>query len=204
VTIAGPTVTSVAPASGPQGRQDLAITINGTGFVNGATVAIAGADVFVQSRTWISATRIDAVIDISSSGSPSARDVTVTNPDTTNGTKPGGFTVTAASITVSLSVLGYDAAARDATLPYDLAFGTQLPGATRDIGPAAVPAGTFAWRRNGTANPWVAMPTTPTAERTFVPPVSGTYGYDYRLAVPAAQTPGTYSTSVAYTVVATV
>ncbi|MCW2920700.1 MAG: hypothetical protein JWL76_574 [Thermoleophilia bacterium] len=238
VTIAGPTVTSLAPASGAQGRQDLAVTITGTGFVNGATVTIAGADVVVQSRTWVSATRIDAVLDISSSGTPSARDVTVTNPDTTNGTKPGGFTVTAASITVSLSVLGYDAPARDATLPYDLAFGSQQPGTIREIGPAGsgqrtagaavdvtitadtdvtlshsfagwsgpspIPAGTFTWRRNGTANPWVAMPTATTAERTFVPPVSGTFGYDYRISLPAAQQAGAYSTSVAYTVVATV
>jgi hypothetical protein len=92
----GPTVTSTNPASRGQGATNQTITVNGTGFANGANATFSGSGITVNSTTFVSATQLTANITISA-GAPTgtARDVTVTNPDQGTGTCTGCFTVNA-------------------------------------------------------------------------------------------------------------
>jgi hypothetical protein len=129
------TVTSTSPATGPQGLRGLVVQVNGTTFAAGATVAFSGAGITVTGVTWVSATRVDATIDIAGAAALGARNVTVTNPNADTATGTGVFTVGAPTISVSLSTRGYTDVARDTTSPWAMNFGTLAPGTTRQIGP---------------------------------------------------------------------
>lgn len=74
---AGPTVTSIAPTSGPTAG-GTAVTITGTDFISGATVDIGGTPCLSPVTT---ATTITCTTDATSSG---LKAVTVTNPDNQN------------------------------------------------------------------------------------------------------------------------
>lgn len=81
-----PTLSSVSPATGPVGG-GTAITIAGSGFLNGVTVTIggtaAGSVVRVNPNT---------ITGVTPAGGAGAANVTVTNPDLKTATLPGGFT----------------------------------------------------------------------------------------------------------------
>jgi hypothetical protein len=84
VTAAPPTVSSVAPSSGPTAG-GTAVTITGTDFVSGATVTLGGTaatGVTVVNDTTITATTAAHAVG--------AVDVVVTNPDTQSGTLTNG------------------------------------------------------------------------------------------------------------------
>ncbi len=71
----------LSPASALAGSGAFTLTVNGTGFVNGATVSFGGA---ARTTTFVSSTQVTAAIlaaDVSSAGTPA---VIVTNP------APGG------------------------------------------------------------------------------------------------------------------
>jgi hypothetical protein len=88
-----PTLTSVAPTSGPVAG-GTAVTLTGTGFVNGATVlfgAVASPAVTVNS-----ATSITAVTPAQAAGTVS---VTVTNPDTQSAILNAAYTYVAPPVT---------------------------------------------------------------------------------------------------------
>src|SRR5690606_35584019 len=87
-----PTLTSLSPASGVQGST-VAVTLTGTKFSDGATVAVTGTCVTVDSVTVTSATSITAALSVDADASPGARSVTVTTAGGTTGARP--FTVTA-------------------------------------------------------------------------------------------------------------
>lgn len=74
---AGPTVTSIAPTSGPTAG-GTAVTITGTDFISGATVDIGGTLCLSPVTT---ATTITCTTDATSAG---LKTVTVTNPDSQN------------------------------------------------------------------------------------------------------------------------
>ena len=80
-----PTLTSVSPTSGPF-TGGTAVTLNGTGFVNGATVLFG--TVAAASVTFNSATSLTAVAPAHGTGTVP---VTVTNPDTKSATLNGAF-----------------------------------------------------------------------------------------------------------------
>lgn len=80
-----PTVSSVIPATGPTAGGTL-VTINGSGFLSGATVTIGGAA--CSSVVRVNSTTITAV---SPAGVAGARDVVVTNPDAQSTTLSGAF-----------------------------------------------------------------------------------------------------------------
>ena len=92
---ARPTITSLSQTSGHRGSSNLSITVTGTGFVSGATVAFSGSGITVKSVTFSSSTKLTVVISLSSTAATGARNVTVTNPDAGTYTLPGGFTVLA-------------------------------------------------------------------------------------------------------------
>jgi hypothetical protein len=89
---AAPTVGSVSPSSDTRGST-YTVTVNGTGYVSGATVAFSGFGITINSTTFVSSSQIQLNITIASSATRSARNVTVTNPDGGVGTGTGVFTV---------------------------------------------------------------------------------------------------------------
>jgi sulfopyruvate decarboxylase TPP-binding subunit len=94
---AKPTVTSADPSSRGQGATGQDITINGTGFVTGAPLAVtfSGSGITVNSTEFVSGTELTVNINVSSAAATGARDVTVTNGDAGVGTCAGCFTVNA-------------------------------------------------------------------------------------------------------------
>jgi hypothetical protein len=81
-----PTVTSVTPSSGPLGG-GTAVTITGTGFLNGATVAFGSVP--ATGVSWVSATSLTATTSAQAAGAVA---VVVTNPNLESGSLPAGFT----------------------------------------------------------------------------------------------------------------
>ncbi len=94
---AAPTVTSISPAGGALAG-GTAVTINGTGFVNGATITIGG--VAASSVLRVSSTTLTAVAAIHIAGLFS---VVVTNPDSQIGTLTNGYSYAAAPTISSIS-----------------------------------------------------------------------------------------------------
>lgn len=100
------TVSTLAPNSGNQG-QTLNVTVNGTsasgsgwffggtGF-NPITASFSGANVTVNSVTFVNPTQITLNVTVGAAAAPGARDLTITNPDGQSRTATGVFTVTTA------------------------------------------------------------------------------------------------------------
>lgn len=85
-----PTLTSVNPNSGSLG-QLVSVTLTGSNFVSGATVAVSGSNVDVMSVVVVNATTITADFGIQPTAATGARQVTVTTSEGTSG--PQTFTV---------------------------------------------------------------------------------------------------------------
>src|SRR3989441_1055210 len=109
VSSSTPTVTAVSPNQGVSGSA-VSVTIDGSGFVNGAAVS-AGVGITVNGVAFVSSTRLTATFTIASDAGGGARDVTVTNPGGTGGTLANAFTVTTPQ-TVVLSLV-YNGKLRD-------------------------------------------------------------------------------------------
>src|SRR4029077_9445382 len=84
VNLAPPTLTSISPNSGVQG-QSVSVTLTGTNFVAGATIALSGAGITVSGTTVVSATQITATFTIAGSATTGAQNVTVTTSGGTTG-----------------------------------------------------------------------------------------------------------------------
>jgi IPT/TIG domain len=124
-------VLSISPTNGCAAG-GTSITISGTNFLNGATVSIGGlaatSVVFVNSNT------LTAVTPANSAG---ARNVAVTNPDTSSATLTNGFTYSGSptfagldSVTPAIegATLTWSAASGMPPLSYDVWEGTQSFG----------------------------------------------------------------------------
>jgi hypothetical protein len=90
-SLVAPTLTSIVPAAGGQ-CATVAVTLTGTHFVAGSTVAISGTGVTVQNVTVVNATTITANLVFDAAATLGARTVTVTTPGGPSGPVP--FTVT--------------------------------------------------------------------------------------------------------------
>ena len=90
VTASGPTITTVAPADSAPGKT-VNVTLTGTGFVSGATLAVSGAGITAQAVKFMSATQMTAQLAIASSAAAGPRNITVTTPAGTSA--PVVFTV---------------------------------------------------------------------------------------------------------------
>ena len=121
-----PTVSSVSPNQGTSGAT-VPVTINGSGFVAGATLSF-GAGITVSQLNVVSAAQLTATLTISSGAALGGRNVSVTIPGGGTGTLAGGFAVTAAAPPpagqVTLVVTGNPASG-----PYAVEAQTTLPGA---------------------------------------------------------------------------
>jgi hypothetical protein len=100
VTVTGPTITSIAPASLaiPATATTTPVIITGTGFEAGAVVALAGTTAAVGVVTYTSSTSLTAQITVPSSASVARANVTVTNPDLSHATATGGLGIGEASL----------------------------------------------------------------------------------------------------------
>src|SRR5205823_2608629 len=99
-----PTVTSASPARAARNDSNKVITLIGSDFQSGATVAFAASGITnVGAATFVSATTLQQTINVSATATLGAGDVTVTNPvgTVTTGTGTGIFTVTDAAPTVT-------------------------------------------------------------------------------------------------------
>ncbi|MGZ4188870.1 MAG: hypothetical protein ACXVD2_03345 [Actinomycetota bacterium] len=76
-----------------QGATDHVVSLTGTGFLNGATVAISGLGVSAGSTVWNSATSISVPITASAVAPAGTRDITITNPDSQADTCTGCLTI---------------------------------------------------------------------------------------------------------------
>ena len=92
------TLTSIAPSSGTQGAA-VAVTLTGTNFVSGSTIAVSGTGITVSSPTVASRTSITATFTIALNAPTGAQSVTVTNSLGTSGHQT--FTVNALQPTVT-------------------------------------------------------------------------------------------------------
>jgi hypothetical protein len=90
VNPAAPTLTSISPTSGVQGNA-INVTLTGTNFLAGATVAVSGSGVTVSNVTVVSGTSITATFTIDGGAATGARNVTVTTAGGTTGAQT--FTV---------------------------------------------------------------------------------------------------------------
>ena len=97
-----PTVSAISPAIGVQGTA-VAVTLTGTNFVSGATVATNNTGIAVVGVTVVSATQITATFTLTANATLGAANVTVT---TAGGTSAGTtFTVNAIPVDLHLANL---------------------------------------------------------------------------------------------------
>jgi hypothetical protein len=80
-----PVLSSIAPNSGTQGTS-VAVTLTGSNFAAGATVAVSGGGVSVSKVTVVSPSQITATFTIGSSAGVGNRNVTVKTSGGTTGT----------------------------------------------------------------------------------------------------------------------
>jgi subtilisin family serine protease len=117
VTSTAVAVSAVTPNQGTTGTT-VPVTIDGSGFVSGATVS-GGAGITVSNVAFVSSSRLTASFVIDGSTTAGPRDVTVTNPGTGAGTLTNGFTVNAPAPTLTLA---YNGKVRDRVGPGDTAL----------------------------------------------------------------------------------
>jgi len=94
-------VTNVSPSTLQQGTTQN-YTLTGNSFVTGAVASVSGANVTVNSTTFISSTELTANITVGGAAALTQRNLTVTNPDTSNDTLTNAFTVVEASTSIRI------------------------------------------------------------------------------------------------------
>lgn len=90
---AGPRIDSVSPSTIKHGTSST-VTILGANFVKNANVSVSGSQVNVGKVTWVSATKMTAVLNANKNAPLGVRSVSVTNPDSGVGTLANCLTVT--------------------------------------------------------------------------------------------------------------
>lgn len=91
---AAPTVTAVSPTSGPTAG-GTTITVTGTGFATGATLALGGA-----AATSVTVVLATSLTGVTPAGVAGAVAVTVTNPGGVSGSRASGFTYVSPAPTI--------------------------------------------------------------------------------------------------------
>ena len=90
-------VTSVSPSTLDQGATSQTLTVTGTGFVTGATLAFNSSGITVSGATVSSSTQLTATVSIAANTPTGTYNATVTNPDASFGTGVAALTVTSPS-----------------------------------------------------------------------------------------------------------
>jgi hypothetical protein len=192
-----PVLTSVSPASGVQGTS-VPVTLTGTNFVAGATVAVGSSGVTVSNVTVTGATQITATFAIAANAATGTSNVTVTTSGGTSG--PAVFTVNPAapvltsvspgsgvqgtSVPMTLTGANFVAGATVAVSNPGIAVGsvtvvsaTQITATlTIDAGAATGAANVTVTTSGGTSGPAVFAVNPPAPTLTSVSPASGVQG----------------------------
>jgi hypothetical protein len=87
-------VRELTKTTGKRGTDDLALSIKGSGFQDGATVSFNDGKINILKVNRRSNSRLKIHIEIKSKAALGPHDVTVTNPDGTTATGKNLFTVT--------------------------------------------------------------------------------------------------------------
>jgi len=85
VTVAAPTLTSIAPNTGQRGMT-VSVTLTGTNLTGTTAVNVSGAGITVSAITVVNATTVTANFTISATAAQTARTVSVTTPGGTSNT----------------------------------------------------------------------------------------------------------------------
>ena len=133
VNQAPPTLTSISPNSGTQG-QAVPVTLTGTNFVAGATVAVSGAGITVSATTVVSATQITATFTIAAGAATGARNVTVT----TSGGTSAAVTFTVNQAPPTLTSISPNSGTQGQAVPVTLTGTNFVAGATVAVSGAGI------------------------------------------------------------------
>lgn len=152
-TTAGPVVAAVEPAHGKQGETGKVVTITGSGFASGATVAwerdgVADPGVAVRSVVVLSSTQIEATIDIAPDAELDLYDVSVTTLDKKKGIGAEKFEVTLAIVLAQLDN------ANDASFVRGVNDRGEAVGYSGSMTPAAWSAAGSVWGLGGYGQAW--------------------------------------------------
>jgi subtilisin family serine protease len=112
-----PAISSVSPSSAAPGAS-LTVSVTGSNFQSGASASF-GADVMVNSTTFVSPTQLSVAITVGTAAALGARDVTVVNADSQVVIKTSAFTIVPPPPTITLAFLGKS---RDKVGPTPTAF----------------------------------------------------------------------------------
>jgi hypothetical protein len=123
-----PTLTSVAPPTGVRGTA-VPVTLTGTNFIAGATVAVSGAGVTVSGVSVVSPTTITATFTLSATATLGAHNVTVSVPGGAAASNAVPFTVQGATLTSISPNSATHPATGTLAVPVTIT-GTNLTGAT--------------------------------------------------------------------------
>jgi len=125
-----PTVTAVSPSTGTTGG-GTPVTIIGTGFVSGATVKFGA-----NSATSVVVTNSTTITAVTPAGSAGTVAVTVTNPDTQNGTLPSAYTY-ASTAQPTITAVSPNTGPITGGTPITITGTNFLPGAAVEVGGTA-------------------------------------------------------------------
>ena len=169
VTAAPPpvTVTSLNPVNVNRGVANRAVTITGSGFAAGATVAFSGTGVTTGAVTVTSPTQITVPVSVAATATPGARDVTVSVPSGRSATLASGFTVNGPPVVTGVSPTTVP---EGATQQIAIAGSNFVNGATVTVSGTGVTVGSVAYTSSTslTANVTVAPTANPTARNVRV------------------------------------
>jgi hypothetical protein len=90
-----PAIGDVVPNSRPVGASHQTVAVSGSGFQTGVRAVISGGDVKVHGAVTNSETSVSLDVSVGKNAAPSARALTITNPDGGSATCAGCFTVNA-------------------------------------------------------------------------------------------------------------
>src|SRR4029077_15915864 len=122
-----PTLTSISPNNGVQG-QSVPVTLTGTNFVAGATIALSGAGITVNNTTVVSTTQITATFTIAANAATGAQNVTVTTSGGTSGAQP--FMVNSVGALPTLTSISPNNGVQGQSVPVTLTGTNFIAGAT--------------------------------------------------------------------------
>jgi ribosomal 50S subunit-recycling heat shock protein len=98
-----PSIESLTPSSRAQGAGEQTIVLKGANFESGAglAVSLSGTGITVNSTSFVSASQVNASVNVTANAATGARTLTLTNPDATTATAT--FTVNAPPTVTSTS-----------------------------------------------------------------------------------------------------
>jgi len=125
---AAPAIVGITPNIAAQGAVNLAITINGNNFANGARVTFSESGITANAVNFVNSNQLQATIDIAATAPIGRRNVIVINPDAQSGTGNGIFEIRKS---LGTSVLSWNAPSSGQSLAPPANLRLQFGGGSR-------------------------------------------------------------------------